>query len=139
MLLKDKRIFVVEDNAANRIVFQLALAKHGAYVHTERWGEEALKRLKTFQSIDLIVLDLMLRGEISGYDIFDEIHTRPEFTEIPIVAVSASEPAVAIPATQQKGFSGFIAKPIDTERFPQQIARLIAGEHIWYAGERYTT
>jgi two-component system cell cycle response regulator DivK len=137
MLLKDRRIFIVEDNAPNRIVFQLVLGKHGAFLQTEQAGEEALKRLRTLNNLDLIVLDLMLRNEISGYDIFDQVRTQPEFKTVPIVAVSASDPSYAIPMAQQKGFSGFIAKPIDTDLFPQQIARIIAGEYIWDAGTRF--
>lgn len=137
MLLKDRRIFIVEDNAPNRIVFQLILGKHGAFLQTEQAGEEALKRLRTLNNLDLIVLDLMLRNEISGYDILEWVRTQPQFQSVPIVAVSASDPSSAIPLAQQKGFSGFIAKPIDNELFPQQIARIIAGEAVWDSGTRY--
>jgi len=52
------------------------------------------------------------------------------------VAVSAMDPSVAIPQARQKGFSGFIAKPIDNRLFPQQIAQIIEGEQVWSIGER---
>jgi two-component system, chemotaxis family, sensor kinase CheA len=137
MLLKDKFIFIVEDNTQNRVVFQMSLVLTGARVEFERWGRDAVLRLETLNQVDLIILDLMLHNGVSGYDIFDQIRKLQKFDHIPIVAVSASEPAVALPKTQQKGFSGFISKPIDDTLFPKQIAQLIAGEKIWYAGERY--
>lgn len=137
MLLKDKFIFIVEDNTQNRVVFQMSLVLTGARVEFERWGRDAVARLEGFSQVDLIILDLMLHNGVSGYDIFDQIRALPRFDKVPIVAVSASEPAVALPKTQLKGFSGFISKPIDDNLFPKQIAQLLAGEKIWYAGERY--
>lgn len=137
MLLKGKTIFIVEDNTQNRVVFQMVLIVNGARVEFDRWGRECMSRLKSLVQVDLIVLDLMLTNGITGYDIFKEIRTIPAYDHVPIVAVSASEPAVALPKTKELGFSGFIAKPIDDELFPQQLARLIAGEQIWYAGARY--
>jgi CheY-like chemotaxis protein len=137
VLLDGKRIFIVEDNLQNRIVFKMMLISHGAWVEFDRWGRDALCRLQAFKNIDLIILDLMLPGGVSGYTIFDEIRNLPEYAHIPIIAVSAAEPSVAIPTTQQKGFSGFIAKPINDDLFPNQIARVIAGETVWYAGDRF--
>jgi two-component system, chemotaxis family, sensor kinase CheA len=133
MLLKDKHIFIVEDNVQNRVVFQFILGKHGALVEFERWGKDAIWRLESRKVVDLIVLDLMLAAGISGYDICDEIRRIPRFDNTPIVAVSASDPVIAIPKVQQRGFAGFIAKPIDDLLFPQQLAMLINGEKVWYA------
>ncbi len=136
MLLKNKNIFIVEDNTQNRVVFKMALLIHGANVDFERWGQDAITRLRKFEKVDLIILDLMLYQGTSGYDTFEEIRRIPEYDCVPIIAVSAAEPAMAIPKTQQMGFSGFIAKPIDDELFPKQVAQVIAGEKIWYAGMR---
>lgn len=137
MQLKNKLIFIVEDNAQNRVVFQMALVMTGARVEFERWGTDAISRLENFRSVDLIVLDLMLTNGISGYDIFSEIRALPQYAAIPIIAVSAAEPAIALPKTREMGFSGFIAKPIDDDLFHRQIEQVLAGEKVWYAGERY--
>jgi DNA-binding NarL/FixJ family response regulator len=94
----------------------------------------AITRLKKSRNWDLIILDLMLSRGISGFDIFQEIRTMPEYDQVPIIAVSASEPAVAIPKARKLGFSGFISKPVDEELFANQIERVIAGELIWHDG-----
>ncbi len=137
MILQGKRIFIVEDNAQNRIVFSMVLKLQGAWIDFDRWGRDALLRLKAFEKPDLIILDLMLPSGITGFDIFDEIRSLPEYDEVPIIAISAAEPAAALPKVRAKGFAGFIAKPIDDDLFPNQIARIIAGEQVWYLGERY--
>lgn len=138
MILKGKRIFVVEDNLQNRIIFQKILASSGASVEFERWGKDAAKELQYMKNVDLIILDLMLHGGVSGYDIFNELRALPEFDDIPIIAVSASEPAFAIPQTRKMGFSGFIGKPISKQLFPQQLNQILNGEEVWYATNAYS-
>src|SRR5664279_615543 len=122
MLLSGKKIFIAEDNMQNRIIFQMILHKHGAQVVFERWGADALFQLKFQVKVDIIILDLMLAHGVSGYDIIDQIRALPQFDGIPVVAVSAVEPSMAIPKARQKGFAGFIAKPVDDELFPKQLA-----------------
>jgi CheY-like chemotaxis protein len=133
MLLKGKRIFITEDNVTNRSVMQLLLEREGATVAFERWGLETCDRLKNFAPVDIILLDLMLPDGISGLNVFDEIRGLSDFKDIPIIAVSAKEPDIAIAETQAKGFDGFIGKPINRMHFARQIADVINGEHIWEA------
>lgn len=136
MILKDKRIFIVEDNMQNRLIFQMALIRQGASVDFERWGRDTLYHIQNTSRIHLIVLDLMLADGVSGFDIFDQIRALPKYNNIPIVAVSAMDPSIAIPKTRAQGFSGFIAKPIDNTLFPKQLASIIEGEKVWSVGER---
>ncbi len=136
MLLQNKRIFVVEDNLQNRIIFQMALARHGATVDFERWGRDALTHLNNITHVDLILLDLMLAEGVSGFEICDQIRAVPDYANVPIVAVSAMDPAIAIPKVRNHGFAGFIGKPIEVTLFPKQLASIINGESVWYAGER---
>lgn len=132
MLLKNKRIFIVEDDIANRAIEQVILEQQGAKTAIERWGTEAVPRLRDFMPVDAILLDLMFPNEITGYGIFLEIRAHSEFDHIPIVAVSASDPNTAIPLTKAAGFSGFISKPVHIGLFAKQIAKIINQETVWY-------
>lgn len=132
--LKGKRIFLIEDDAGNKAVIQTLLEQHGAQVGFERWGTDVMRRLREFAPVDIILLDLMFPRGVTGYDVFDKIRAEPEFHDIPIVAVSASEPAVAIPKTRAWGFTGFISKPIDYDDFPAQILAILKQESVWDAG-----
>ena len=133
--LKDKRIFIFEDNLTNRSIMQLLLEREGAEISFERWGTNVAESLRKFEPIDIILLDLMFPNNISGYDVFDTIREIPDFDDVPIVAVSASEPEIAIPKTQSKGFAGFISKPIlRYELFTEQMLTIMGGDSIWYTG-----
>src|SRR5262245_44853367 len=119
--LKGKRIFVVEDNLENRQIMQLALAPVGATVAFDVWGAQTVIHLLAHWPVDIVLLDLMFPRNISGYDVYDKIRAEPRFGRLPIVAVSASDAAYAVPKCREKGFAGFIAKPIDVDLFPEQI------------------
>jgi len=134
--LNGKRIFVVEDNAHNRVIYQMILRRAGAIIDFDRRGDATLFQLTKFMP-DLVILDLNLGRYSSGFEILDEIRKHPDLEKIPIVAISASEPAVVLPKCREMGFSGFIAKPIEESLFEDQMARLINGQQVWYLGERY--
>jgi CheY-like chemotaxis protein len=112
------------------------LRREGAIFDFDRWGEETLSRLNKFHP-DLIILDLMLLRESNGFSIFSEIRKFPEYDQVPIVAISASDPAVALPKCREMGFSGFIVKPIDEHLLVKQLVSLIKGQQVWYLGDRY--
>jgi CheY-like chemotaxis protein len=132
MNLKSKRIFIVEDNVNNKAVAQMLLERAGAYVMVDRRGTGIIDRLKQQGPFDAILLDLMLPNQVTGYEIFKQIRQVKDFSNVPIIAISAADASTAIPKAKSMGFSGFISKPIDFQLFPGQIYRAICGEPIWH-------
>ncbi|MCB9436222.1 MAG: response regulator [Anaerolineales bacterium] len=131
MLLTDKRIFVVEDNVAYANILMTALQMQGAQTYFDRWGTHTINRLLQLGHIDIILMDLMLANNISGYDVFDEIQAIPELSTIPVVVVSASDATLEMDKCRKKGFAGFISKPISLKTLPQTIARVLTGTPVW--------
>lgn len=133
-LLDNKRIFVVEDDSINRLVYRLVLSSHGAKFEFDGGGANTVSRLKQFGPVDLIIMDLMLARGATGYDLSDDIRALPQFANVPVVAVSATDAAEGVTLSRARGFNGFVAKPIDDELFPQQLEKIINGEPVWYTG-----
>jgi two-component system, cell cycle response regulator DivK len=134
-VLAGKRIFIVEDSPLSFSLMMTALQCVGAIVGVERWGITLLERLAEFAPVDLIILDLIFPNGITGYELFDLMRSVPELADVPIVAVSAADPGDSISKSRQKGFAGFIGKPIDFDEFPYQIDRILNYEEIWIRGE----
>lgn len=132
-LLAGKRIFIVEDKLANRMIFKTLLERHGAVILFDNWGNETSEKLNAAQPIDLIIMDLMLPGRLTGYEVVAELRKRSVVGAIPIVAVSAADPSEAIPKAREHGFDGFISKPIDFVLFPQQLRQLLDKQQIWHS------
>ncbi len=133
-MLHNKHLFIVEDNLENRVVLRIMLARHGARLEFDSWGTNTVNSIRAFMPVDLILMDLMLPRGNSGFLVADHIRTAPDLAQIPIVAVSAADPSVVIPKCREMGFAGFIAKPLDDELFPQQLASMLSGQKVWYAG-----
>ncbi len=132
MSLKGKKLFLLEDDPVNFSIISVILRQHGVQVVLDHWGDTTLKRMRLVpKEYDLILLDLMLPGRASGYDVYDAIREVPEFQHVPVVAVSAADPDVEIPKVKAKGFSGFISKPINRREFPNQLIAVLNGENVW--------
>lgn len=76
---------------------------------------------------DVIFLDLEMPG-LSGYEVLDILKNDLSVTA-PIIAYSVHSPEM--PTTQEKGFDGFLSKPLQRDRFPNQLKRILDGEKIW--------
>ncbi len=135
MDLKGKWIFIVEDDRRNRVIYQVMMQRHGALTSFDRWGVDTIHNIKKHHKVDIIILDLMLPNDVSGFDVFTQLREHPELEQVPIVAVSAADPSHAVPEAQRLGFDGFISKPIDADLFPEQLWNVMNGEKVWYTGD----
>jgi len=118
------KIAVVDDTEGTLMLFTAILEAHGAAVTTANSGESFLNRVADFVP-DLILLDIQMPG-MDGYAVLEQIKTLPEMNHVPVVALTAH----AMSGDREKiiahGFSGYIAKPVDTRAFPDQIAALLS-------------
>jgi len=115
-------ILVVDDNATNLKLTKIVLANEGYRVETAMNAEEATHKMKNegFKP-RLILMDIQLPG-MDGLTFTRQLKSAPETKGIVVVALTA----YAMKADEEKalaaGCDGFIAKPIDTQAFPSQIA-----------------
>ena len=130
--LRGARIFVVEDNLANRVIMELILEQAGAAMGFEETGLDVPNAMQTFGQVDLVLLDLMLPQERTGFDVLKEIRAVPEYALVPVVAVSARDASEIIPQLRGAGFAGLLSKPIAFERFARQLIRVLAAEDFVY-------
>ncbi|MBZ0295188.1 MAG: response regulator, partial [Anaerolineae bacterium] len=83
--------------------------------------------IEKLHHIDLVLLDLEMPKR-DGYQVV-EVLKRHLDPDVPIVACTVH--TAEVNRTKKLGFSGFIAKPLDMERFPEQISRILSGEPLW--------
>lgn len=83
-------------------------------------------------AVDLILLDLQL-PLIDGYSILARLQSLPLRRHARVVAVTANVLREDLERARAAGFDGFIGKPVDAQRFPGQIQRVLAGKSVWEA------
>ncbi len=128
---KDAYILVVEDNMQNMILISRLLDYIG--VRRYEWkasGWEILKVVEDMPRIDLILLDLHLPHE-NGFEVLAKVRSDPRLKETRVVAVTADVNPETTEEAKKAGFDGFLGKPIDPERFPQQVTDILQGKRVW--------
>jgi len=75
-------------------------------------------------------MDIRLPYE-DGYSAMRKIRQSPRLKATPIVAVTAEASLEEMNKARQAGFDGFMGKPLDPDRFPDQIQRILSGETVW--------
>ncbi|MBZ5611227.1 MAG: response regulator [Acidobacteriia bacterium] len=106
------RILVVDDNAVAQTIASHALRRHVYHVECAGDGLAALEAA-SHSKFDLILLDLQMPG-LDGFQTAEQIRKLPNYTETPIVAVTANCSADYRERCFQSGMQGFLAKPVRT-------------------------
>jgi two-component system cell cycle response regulator DivK len=129
--LDTKNVLIVEDDLRNATLITAMLKIAGV---TNTWmchsGKEILNVVSQMPSVALVLLDLQLPGE-DGYQIFERLCGHPVFQGTPIIAVTAQVMPDDVAKAEAVGFYGFLGKPLNFDRFPGQIRRLLEGERVW--------
>jgi len=129
-ILKDKTILIVEDNIGNFMLIARMLSNYGARCEWKTSGYEVVEFAKTLLHLDLVLMDIHLPYE-DGYAAMKKIRQSGSLKQIPIIAVTADTGLNQMHNAQLAGFNGFIGKPLDPDRFPEQISRIFSNEPVW--------
>jgi len=127
---KDATVLVVEDNVSNFVLIARMLGYLGIHCEWKTSGYEVVEYADTLPRLDLILMDIRLPYE-DGYGAQKKIRAAERFKSVPIVAVTAEASLEQMNKAKESGFDGFLGKPLDPDRFPEQIRRILNGEQVW--------
>ena len=60
-----------------------------------------------------------------------KIRASDRLKSVPIIAVTAEASQEQMTKARNSGFNGFLGKPLDPDKFPDQIYRILNGEDVW--------
>jgi CheY-like chemotaxis protein len=81
----------------------------------------------------LILLDLQMEP-LTGFDVLKSLRENAIFTDVKIVALTASITSHDVQAIKKAGFNGYIGKPIGVRLFPVQLRKLLDGQSGGWIG-----
>ncbi|MCX7855301.1 MAG: hybrid sensor histidine kinase/response regulator [Anaerolineae bacterium] len=119
------RILYVEDDPSSARLVQRILEAEGFDVRIVTDGIAALEAARQLQP-DLILMDINISG-LDGYEVTTRLRALEELKDIPIVAVTAATLRGDRERALIAGCDGYIPKPIDVDRFPQQVEAFLGG------------
>jgi len=119
----------IDDDSTSLMIFDNLCQEIGIRSTILDNSKNIIDIVNSITDVDVVFIDLEM-APLNGYDILAGI--RVTHQDIPIIACSVYYDEVE--RAQAQGFNGFIRKPIDLDKFGDQIQQIIAGEHIWQTG-----
>lgn len=127
------KILYVEDNPVNRALVCRVLARAGYIVFEAEDGLSGI-RIAEQEQPDLILMDIMLPG-MDGHQVTTRLKSNADLAQTPIVALTAKVMAGDRERALISGCDGYIPKPIDVDRLPDQISEFLAGKREELEGD----
>ena len=117
--MSGQRILYIEDTFESRLLVKRVLMVEGFEVLE---AENALVGivLARREAPDLILMDLNL-PEIDGLTATMKLRAIPSLEHVPIVALTANVMREHLEQAKAAGCDGFIAKPVDIDKLPDQV------------------
>ncbi|HKE37509.1 MAG TPA: response regulator [Candidatus Baltobacteraceae bacterium] len=113
------RILVVDDNASNRELMMYLLRAFGHDPHGVKDGLAGLEAMRA-GAFDIVLSDVLM-PHMGGFEFLRRLRADPQLAGCKVVAVTASAMVGDRESTMKSGFDGYIAKPIDPEKFVGQV------------------
>ncbi|PKO07609.1 MAG: response regulator [Chloroflexi bacterium HGW-Chloroflexi-3] len=130
MSLKGLSVLVVEDNVSNFVLMARMLGYLGIHCEWKTSGYEVVEFADSLPKLDLILMDIRLPYE-DGYSALKKIQKSERLKQIPVVAITAEADPAQIEKAKAAGFNGFLGKPLNLDRFPDQMRKILSGISVW--------
>ncbi|MGB3210632.1 MAG: response regulator [Desulforhopalus sp.] len=121
--LKGYRILVAEDNYTNQQVAMAILRGAGILAKVVGNGEEAVAAV-TKELFDGVLMDIQM-PKMNGYQATQKIRSLPGCDTLPIIAMTAHAMKGDEEKCLEAGMDGYVAKPINQDRFFYTLWRLL--------------
>lgn len=110
------RILAVEDDEAIRGLILHTLTQYGYQVSEAADGPAAIELLGSTE-FDLVILDLMLGGKVSGWDVYEEIGKLELRDSVKVLIMTARSQEAEILKGWRLGVDQYCTKPFDLDMF----------------------
>ena len=119
-------ILIVEDDPSIRKLVRVNLAKRG---YTVSEAEDSHQAIDLFQTVpvDLVVLDLLLPGGLSGVDVCTWIRAR---SDVPIIVLSARLEEDLKVAALDAGADDYVTKPFGQEELLARVRAFLRRSYV---------
>lgn len=119
-LLQGIRVLVADDSVDCRSLVRQLLIRRGALVETAEDGEQCLRKALQVPPFDLVLCDLKM-PLLDGFKVLQK--AREQGCPTPIIVLTANAMKGIRQQCLQAGFSAFLTKPIQTEKFYQAVLK----------------
>lgn len=121
------RVLIVDDDTATVSFMRLAFEAAGDEVRTATTVDEALREAATMLP-DVVLSDLTLARSVpdgaDGFALLRALRSDAATEHVGVLAVSGADHPEVLRAIEERGFDGFVAKPVDIASLIERVHRL---------------
>ncbi len=123
--MKDKLILLVDDEPSILRATEEGLVDRGFKVKAVEGADAALQVAQSLKP-SLVVSDLVMPGT-NGFEFFQELRKKKEFTSVPFVFLTAVDDYYAKKFGKEIGGAAYITKPVDLDELERIILEKLGG------------
>lgn len=123
-MLRGKTILLVDDDERNIFALSAALKSQGPTIIKATDGNDCLLKLKTFDQVDIILLDMMM-PLMDGYQTLKEIRSDEKIKNIPVISITAQAMRGDREKCMEAGANDYCSKPVDIDILLEKIKILL--------------
>ena len=123
----------IEDDPFSREVMKLLLVDMLGFKQVTIFEDSSdfePKLLQLSPVPQIIFVDIHMEP-INGFKILEIIRRHSRFASSQVIALTASVMNEEVKLLKEAGFNGAIAKPVDSDTFPETLNRIYRGEEVW--------
>jgi len=118
--LSGHRVLLVDDDMRNLFALSRVLRGWGLQVSMAQDGQKALKALADDAVPEVVLMDIMM-PVMDGYETIRAIRAQPQFTTLPIIALTAKAMRGDRELCLEAGASDYLSKPIDIDKLASML------------------
>jgi CheY-like chemotaxis protein len=119
-----RTVLVVEDNPMERKGIAAVLGQEGYDALVAANGKEALERLSSKPTPDVMLLDMMM-SEVDGWQLLKLLRQCPALLAMPVIIVTGLGIANLEKWARSLGAAGLVRKPVEVEHLKGELIRVL--------------
>ncbi|MFF3850414.1 HAMP domain-containing protein [Streptomyces sp. NPDC002328] len=109
-----EKVLIVDDDIRNVFALTSVLEQHGLSVLYAENGREGIEVLEQHDDVAVVLMDIMM-PEMDGYATTNAIRRMPQFSGLPIIALTAKAMKGDREKAIESGASDYVTKPVDPD------------------------
>ncbi|OON71691.1 HAMP domain-containing protein [Streptomyces tsukubensis] len=122
-----EKVLIVDDDIRNVFALTSVLEQHGLSVLYAENGREGIEVLEQHDDVTVVLMDIMM-PEMDGYATTNAIRRMPQFSGLPIVALTAKAMKGDREKAIESGASDYVTKPVDPDHLLSVMEEWMGGK-----------
>lgn len=125
--MSNPHALIIDDDKNNLEVLAGLLTAEGLTYTAVKDPTKVAAELLNIERIDVVFCDLEM-PRMNGYQLLAMLR---ELLGPSTIIIACTVHISEIDVTRKIGFDGFLGKPLDAERFPNQLKSILSGRSVW--------